>query len=760
MLMEKLKHKKNMKVFLIIAIIICFLFLILAISASIIYNKYDLDINKLTNLNNGVKVYSSSGIDNTLYNTNRSIVEIENLPKYVTEAFIDIEDKRFYSHNGYDLKRIIKASLVNFMNQSKSQGASTISQQLIKNALLSNEKTFSRKIQEIVLSIKMEKKFSKDEILEMYLNTIYFGSNAYGIENASKVYFNKCAKDLTINEACCLAGIIKSPLRYSPKLNYNNSLKRKNFVAKTMYQAGSISKDEYDEVLASPIKLSTYNELDHSYEEEAIFEACRLLNINERELINNGYQIVTFKDDDLQKEVIKINNSQIKICEEETNSNLDSLSIVVDNSGKVLSYFANSNYSLHNLRRQPASTLKPISVYLPCIIHNILTPATYILDEEIDYNGFSPKNADKTFHEYVTTRYALSHSLNIPSVKALEYLGLNKSKECLADFGIVLDKSDLNLNLALGSMKNGVYISDLLSAYITLANLGQYHELSFVDKILDKNGNVVYKHTEYSENIFDEGDCFLINNILKDSATSGTSKRLSSLNLPVASKTGTAYNGENNTDLYNIAYTSEHTLLTWIADLHHNYLPNNLLSSVVPTEINKNILKYIYSDIKPTDFKQPKNIEYLPYDILEAKENHRIVSPSSSLDRYIAYDYFKTNNKPIEIKINNNLDLTVELDKMGATASFTAKKNKEYKLYKKIENTSELIATINEQSGKIKIIDNNIFKFNEITYYLVDEQSNKSDEIIIKPKEYLMNLLNNEITQNKRKWYVRSSFNH
>ena len=233
--MQKIKHKKNMKALLIIAIIICLSFLILVIFASIIYNKYDLDINKLTNLNNGVKVYSSSGIDNTLYNTNRSIVEIESLPEYVKDAFIDIEDKRFYSHNGYDLKRIIKAGLVNLMNQSKSQGASTISQQLIKNALLTNEKTYSRKIQEIVLSIKMEKEFSKDEILEMYLNTIYFGSNAYGIENASKVYFNKSAKDLTINEACCLAGIIKSPLRYSPKLNYKNSLERKNFVAKTMY---------------------------------------------------------------------------------------------------------------------------------------------------------------------------------------------------------------------------------------------------------------------------------------------------------------------------------------------------------------------------------------------------------------------------------------------------------------------------------------------------------------------------------------------
>lgn len=756
--MKNLMHKKSMKILLIIAIIISFLFLAFAITVSIIYNKYDLDINKLTNLNNGVKVYSSTGMDNTLYNTNRSIVEIESLPEYVKDAFIDIEDKRFYSHNGYDLKRIIKAGMVNLMNQSKSQGASTISQQLIKNALLSNEKTYSRKIQEIVLSIKMEKEFSKDEILEMYLNTIYFGSNAYGIENASKIYFNKSAKDLTINEACCLAGIIKSPLRYSPRTNYENSVERKNFVAKTMYQAGNISEQEYKEVLSSPIKLSTYNELDHSYEEEAIFEACKLLNISERELINKEYQIVTFKDDELQKEVIRINNSQLNVSENETGANLDSLSIVVDNSGKVLSYFANSNYNLHNLRRQPASTLKPFSVYLPCIIHNILTPATYILDEKINYNGFSPNNADKTFHGYITTRYALSHSLNIPSVKALEYLGFNNSRDCLSDVNILIEKSDLNLNLALGSLKNGVQLTDLLSAYLTLANMGQYHSLSFVDKILDKDGNIVYEYTDYSEDVFNEGDCFIINDILKDSATSGTSKRLNSLNLPVSSKTGTAYNGEKNTDLYNIAYTSEHTMLTWIADLRKNYLPDNLLSSVEPTKINKNILKYLYANSTPADFEKPENVEYLPYDVLEAKENHRIVSPTTNLDRYIAYDYFKTDNRPIEIKNNNNLYLEIGLDKVGANISFPTKKNKEYKLYKKTKNSEEIIAHISEQSETINITDGNIFKYNEISYYLMDEQNNRSDEVVIKPKDYLMNLLDSELTKNKRKWYVQSKF--
>ena len=395
------KTSKFKKVLLVLSIMTSVLFVSIIGIVSIIYNRYELDVDKLTSLNNGIKVYSATGNDTTLYNTNRSIVDIDELPKYVKDAFISIEDKNFYSHNGYDLKRIIKSSLVNLSTGSKSQGASTISQQLIKNALLSNEKTYSRKIKEIVLSIKMEKKFDKDEILEMYLNTIYFGSNAYGIENASKIYFNKSAKDLTINEACCLAGLIKSPAHYSPKTHYSNAVKRKNLVAKRMYETKQISLSQLNKIENSSILVATQPEIDNSYEKEAIFEACRLLNIKERELINKKFEIITFKDDALQNKVKQINNEIIDNEETDTNTSLDSLSVVAKNNGQVLAYYANSNYNLHDLQRQPASTLKPFAVYLPCFKHNILSPASQILDEPINYNGFAPNNADKKFHGYV-----------------------------------------------------------------------------------------------------------------------------------------------------------------------------------------------------------------------------------------------------------------------------------------------------------------------------------------------------------------------
>ena len=752
---NKLNKRKNLKKILLIFCIITVLALLSGLIVFIsIYNKYDLDIDELTSVNNGIRVYSATGQDTTLYNTNRSIIEIETLPDYVVQAFVDVEDKRFYEHNGYDLKRIVKAGLVNIASKSKSQGASTISQQLIKNALLTNEKTFARKIKEVILAIKLEKKFTKQDILEMYLNTIYFGSNAYGIENASKIYFNKSAKDLTLNEACCLAGLIKSPAYYSPKININNAEKRKNLVASLMLQNNHISNEEYHKVLNCNIITANNIESDHSYEEEAIFEACKLLNLTERELINKKYQIVTFKDDKLQQESIKINNNVINNSSEQYNTNLDSASIIVNNKNQVISYYVNSNYNLHNMKRQPASILKPLAVYLPAISRNMLSPSDLILDEKINYNGFEPNNADMKFHGYISARYALANSLNIPSVKLLDCLGLTKSKEMLTNLGINIEKEDLNLTLALGAMKYGTSLFDLVSAYSTIANNGNYRQLCFVNKILDKHGNIIYSYDDFTQKVVDEESCFLLTDMLKETAITGTAKKMQNLNLPIASKTGTANNGTYNTDLYNVTYSTEHTMLTWIANIKDNKLPNEMLSSSQPTEINKEICAYLYPNgVK--DFTKPEGIEKMAYDLIEYEQNHRIVAPTQSLDRYIAYDYFKSNNPPIVIETSNETKFNVELSEKGANLTFAPKKNLTYYLCKKIKENNQIIATIKDSSEMFNLIDNDIFNYTEIEYYLKNENDEIiSEQIKIRPKEYLINMLNNTISSGKYKWYI------
>lgn len=746
-MMTKPNHSRAKKIILFISMIISFLFLSAVLSFTLIYQRYDLDISRLTSLNNGIKVYSSSMIDNTLYNTNRSIVEIDTLPDYVLKAFVDTEDKRFYSHNGYDLQRIVKASMINLTSGTKSQGASTISQQLIKNALLSNEKTYSRKLKELVLSIKMEKLFSKDEILEMYLNTIYFGSNAYGIENASQIYFNKSAKDLTIDEACCLAGIIKAPNIYSPRNNIDKCTNRRNLVAKMMLDAGSISTEQYSSIITSEINTADHVKIDTAYEEEAILEACRILGLNERELINKQYEIVTFKDDALQEKIIKVNNYTLNQYDD-----LDSISIVADNYGKIRAFYINSQYNLHNIKRQPASILKPLAVYLPCLIYNILTPASQVIDEPVDYNGYTPSNHDRQYHGYISTREAITKSLNIPAVKALDALGIERAVLTLNDLGIHIEESDKNLSLALGGI-SGVSLLDIVSAYSTIANMGTYSGATFVDKILDKDGNIVYSYTTFSEHAVEPESCYMLTDMLKDAATYGTARRLGDLDIPVASKTGTAFNGTFNTDLYNVAYTAEHTLLTWIADIKHNQLSNKLYSAVEPTLINKAILAALYNDHKPRDFIKPNGVELMPYDQIEYESSHTIIAPTTELERYIAYDYFKTNHPPHMINYKEILNFDVSLNKSGASISFIARNNCNYTIYKTTDDGSIALKQVSDHSGTFSIIDQDVFDYEYIKYH-IECNDRKSEIIELRPKDYLINLLNLELLSHKRKWYV------
>lgn len=742
----------------LIKILIGFSLIILTIvCAGLIYfgimsNKYQLDVNKLTSLNNGVRVYSSSFKENTLCNTNRSIIKLDDLPEYIPDAFISIEDKRFYQHSGYDLKRIIKAGMVNTLTKSKSQGASTISQQLIKNALLSNEKTYQRKLQEVILSIKMEKQFTKQQILEMYLNTIYFGQNAYGIENASQVYFGKSAKELTLDQACCLAGIIKSPANYSPKTKYQNAVNRRNLVAKKMFENQKISYADFQNVVNSEIDVVSSPVKDFCYECEAIYEACKLLNITERELINRNYEIVTNKQDDLQAELININKQIVSSAEETYSQDLDSISIVANNNGEVLAYFVNSNYNLHNMKRQPASLIKPLAVYLPCFKYNILTPATQILDEPIDYNGFKPKNADGNYLGYMSVREALADSQNIPAVKALDYLGVDRACEMLNDLGISTKPEDRNLALALGAVFDGVTLENILSAYITIANYGSNKPLSFVKEIKNDKGEIIYSAQEYSEKIIDDASCFLLTDCLRQSCKTGSAKRLNELNIDIASKTGTAFDGKNNTDIYNVAYTSENTVLTWISNIKDNALSKNLHSSAQPTEINKQVLKYMYSNHRPNNFKQPEEVVYSGYDVIEYENNHNIIAPRSELDRYIAYDYFKEQNLPEQID-EKPTDLIVTLDKSGSYLYFDASMYKTYILTKQCNGQTTILANISEKSGKIEIKDTDVFKYDEIEYILTS-----TDKVIssakIRPKDYLIGLIESQMLNGKLKWFV------
>ena len=752
--MYKTKLHKTKKIILSIVVTIALLCLSGLVFISIAYISTPLDKSKLIYTNLGVEIYDTSTSSTPIYYTSdKKIISTSNLQPHTLNAFIAIEDKRFYKHNGYDLKRIAKAVLVNLKNKSKTQGASTITQQLVKNILLNSEKTYSRKFNEIILAMKTEKIFTKQEILNMYLNSIYFGSNAYGIENASNMYFNKSADKLDINESAILAGIIKSPGYYSPINHPENCFKRKNIVLQQMYNNGYISLEELNENKVKPINISSYkNNYDNSYNQQAILEACDLLNISEKELLRQELKIYTYLDNNIQQTIEKVvlNNG----------FNNDKLSLVTDSSGRVLAYFGDSYYDLSNMRRNPASTLKPLIIYLPALATNTVSSITPINDTPIT-EGYAPKNAGDNYMGWISVRDALSHSSNVCAVKVLNQIGMDKSNE----FGMKLNLFNTyqnNPSIALGDIGGGTSVLNLARAYGVLQNNGIDKGITFIEKIEDNNGKVLYQNSGYSNKLFNEEDCMLINDMLKTCATSGTAKRLSDLPFEVASKTGTAQNNEKNTDLWNIAYTTEHLVLSWCGDATSKGLEYNASSSFYPTMINKNILSSIYQNHKPANFKLNDNIVKIAVDSIDYNNNHILsLAPDTAPERYKIYDIFKKNNTPQNISTCYSspiFNLTAELTIKGTKLNLEYNPAYTYHIFANNGINDRLVGQYIEE-----IYDDKVFGYNHVTYYAkainnYTNQNYASEKISVYPQEFLVDKLNNDYLnknrQTKKKWYV------
>ena len=271
------------------------------------YTKFShlpLDVDALTSPALSIEIYDK---DNNIIdeeNTfNGEYITLDKIPEHTKDAFLSIEDKDFYKHNGINKKRILKAMINNLKSFSLKEGASTISQQLIKNTHLSSEKTFERKIKEVALTKKLENAFTKDEILECYLNVIYFGNNCYGIESASNFYFNKSAENLTLGESCLLAGMIKSPNKYSPVSHPENATKRRNLVLKEMEKDGKIDANALIQNENAPIKLDINKEAENklnSYSQASIDEAMKILNLPAKQIAIGGYKIHTYQNDERQ----------------------------------------------------------------------------------------------------------------------------------------------------------------------------------------------------------------------------------------------------------------------------------------------------------------------------------------------------------------------------------------------------------------------------------------------------------------------------
>ncbi len=477
---------------------------------------------------------------------------IAQIPEHTKKAFIDVEDKRFFTHNGYDLKGIIRASLHNLKSHSFKEGASTISQQLIKNTHLSQEKTVKRKLKEWKLTRALERTYSKEEILEKYLNTIYFGHNCFGITSAARFYFGKMPSELSLDESALLAGLVKSPNNYSPFKNPEKCIRRRAIVLNAMQKNGSISTEEQKKAENAPIPLSPTKNLGEGYLHFVFDELTDLA--EKRDFALGGkIEIYTYLNPVLQAETEKI---------AEGYAQSDKAMLVLDNE---TGGFKACVSTVGNIARLPGSLIKPLVAYAPALEENILTPATPLLDEKVSYDGYSPENFDGKYHGYTSVRECVEKSLNIPAVKTLQALTIEKAAGYMQKLGLPVLEEDKSLALALGGMKKGYSVKDILSAYSTFPRGGKYLPCGFI-RAVKINDKTVYEKPTQTAPVFSEETAYLTTDILKSTAQKGTAKKLRTLPFDVAGKTGTVGTKKGNTDAYALSFTSKDCAVVWLGN--------------------------------------------------------------------------------------------------------------------------------------------------------------------------------------------------
>ncbi len=589
----------QMKKFLKFTAYILAVFLVLAILTvtliSAFLSNVNLDLNKLKRRESAVTVCYADGSPMRL-SCNESYVDGESIPKHVKDALVAIEDKRFYKHKGIDVKSVFRALGNNVFTKNSKQGGSTITQQLVKNTYLSGEKTLSRKIKEMKLAIELEKKLDKQSILECYLNTVYFGEGAYGIASASKRFFNKSAKDLTVEEGATLIACLKAPSIYSPYKNIQKSTDRRNLILKEMYSQGYINEKQYKTAKNTEIilKFESNYETENILYDEILKQCCELIKVYEPSSLN-GFKIYTSIEKDFDKKLINFCNYGL---------DCDVSVIVSDNrEGRIIGYYS----TVGNIKRCPASTAKPWLVYAPAIEEDLICPATKILDEKTSFDGYTPSNYNDKYYGYVSVKDCLVKSLNVPSVKICNMLGSKKTRYYAENLGIEYTNDDLSV--ALGNLSGGISLQNLVDAYSVFSNGGYFKSSSFIDKIENSKGKSVYKNISVNKKVFSDSTVFLINDALSACSKYGTADKLKGFDFEVCAKTGTNGNENGNLDAYCIAYTSSHTVAVWIGKADGSYMDNSITGGNYPTQIVKGVLGCLYESSAPKDFEPPSSVK-------------------------------------------------------------------------------------------------------------------------------------------------------
>ena len=572
---------------------------------------------KLNITNNGT-YFLYDNKDNLVYqgSSTSSWVNLEDIDEDLINAVISIEDKKFYEHFGFDVLRIGKAMITNIQTGHIVQGASTITQQLVKNLYLDFGKTWKRKIEEAFLTVITELQYDKEEILEAYLNTINYGNGNYGVSNASEYYFNKNVENLSLEEAIILAGIPKSPNKYNPVSNKEESFYRAKIVAKSLLNNGYITEDKYNNLNFENVKIYGKNNENNlqmlMYYQDAVYKELEELGISKDILETGGLKVYTNldikKQTSLEKNILNTMNEDNK---------LQVASIIVDpETGKIEALTGGIDYgtSQYNRatesKRQVGSTMKPFLYY--AALENNLTSSSKFKSEYTVFNinnkeSYAPTNYNNKYaNKDITMAAAIAFSDNIYAVKTNLFLGTDYLVNISKTVGIK-EKLESVPSLALGSEE--INIIDYATGYTTLASGGYKKDLYLIRKIEDKDGNVIYNKDNKKSLVLNPNYVYILNELLSNTTSSAFKDYTSATASTIASKLSRKYSiktGTTESDYWTVGYNKDDLMLVWIGyddnkefTTNYGYMTKNIWADT---------MEEIQTGFSDNWYKTPENV--------------------------------------------------------------------------------------------------------------------------------------------------------
>ncbi len=599
---------------------------------------YDIDGNLVTQI----------GIRNSVP------VDIKKVPPQLKNAFLSIEDPRFYQHHGISVRGIMRAAWSDLTSGSLREGGSTITQQLVRISFLSPDKNVKRKIQEIIMAFQVERRYTKDEILEMYLNNVYLGEGAYGIQAAAQTYFGKNIYDqnLLLEEMALLAGLPQAPSAYSPFLDPKAALARRNDVLDSMVRNNYITAAEAETTKAKEIQLETKelawrqypypyfldyitDQLTERYGDDAVFKG--------------GLKVYTTLDTKIQQiaETAMGRNANFPSSKTDTSGILQPQGAVVvldPHTGYIKALVGGREHTQKRqwnratqTARQPGSAFKPIAAYGPAIEYTGMGPASVVDDIPVNYGSYEPRNVDGRYRGLITLRTALTSSVNIAAVKILmDYVGLANSIKFATNLDITLDPLNHGASMALGGLHNGVTPLQMASAYGAFDNRGVFIEPTVILKVEKQDGVILEQHVPKQRVAMQPTTAYLVTDMMRSVVQSGTGTG-AQISRPAAGKTGTTDEGK---DLWFVGFTPELVAAVWMGYDQPTAMPQ-AYGGTYPTRVWQEIMSKALSDTPVTGFASPGGIVTATVD----GKSGLLPGPNTPSDSLVT-DYFAEGTVP------------------------------------------------------------------------------------------------------------------